>query len=102
MIYEIKNKDELNEILEQCDDFFIVAMIGGSWCRNCTKIKPFYEKLSNDNEDMIFLFADASDGDFDVNAVPTFSSYWKGKLVRSFQGGNEELLSELVGEKYTK
>lgn len=64
-------------------------------------IAPFFEKLSNDYPDAVFLKVDVDDAQdvaqhCDIKCMPTFHFYKNGKKIDEFSGANQANLEEKV------
>ncbi len=100
MIQEL-NQDNLAEII--AENKKVIVQYAATWCGNCRIMKPKFKKLSSENEDIIFVYADAekfpeSRKLADVSNLPTFATFVEGKFVNQTQTNKFEVLKELVNE----
>ena len=100
MIQEL-NQDNLAEIIAKNKK--VIVQYAATWCGNCRIMKPKFKKLSSENEDIIFVYADAekfpeSRKLADVSNLPTFATFVEGKFVNQTQTNKFEVLKELVNE----
>ena len=69
-------------------------------------MKPKFKKLSSENEEMVFVIADAekfpeSRKLADVSNLPTFATFVDGKFVNQVQTNKFDSLKELINESLT-
>lgn len=100
MLQEL-SQDNLSEII--ADNKKVVVQYAATWCGNCRIMKPKFKKLSSENEDMVFIIADAekfpeSRKLADVSNLPTFATFVDGKFVNQTQTNKFEVLVDLVSE----
>ena|SRR5690606_30590545 len=100
MLQELE-KDNLHEIIAENDR--VVVQYGATWCGNCRIMKPKMKRLSNDFENITFLYVDAeklpgSRKLAEVTNLPTFATFKGGKLVNQTQTNKEENLKALLDE----
>jgi thiol-disulfide isomerase/thioredoxin len=74
-----------------------------SWCGNCRLMKPKFKKLASENENTVFVLADAekfpeSRKLATVDNLPTFATFKGGNFVNQIQTNKFENLKELVDE----
>ena len=81
-------------------------MFGTEWCGNCDILKPEYEKVSNENKNIPFVFikpdySPKSKQLVDLTNIPMVVAFKRGKLVASEYGDKPEnvdnVLSILLG-----
>ena len=100
MVQEL-SQDNLAEIVST--NKTVVVQYAATWCGNCRIMKPKFKKLSSENEEMVFVIADAekfpeSRKLADVSNLPTFATFVDGKLVNQTQTNKLDVLKELVNE----
>lgn len=101
MVHHICSLDEFNEALTSAGDKLVVIDFTATWCGPCKMIAPFFEKLSNDYPDAVFLKVDVDDAQdvaqhCDIKCMPTFHFYKNGKKIDEFSGANQANLEEKV------
>ena len=74
-----------------------------SWCGNCRVMKPKFKKLDQENENAVFVLADAekfpeSRQLATVDNLPTFATFKNGAFVNQVQTNKFENLKDLVHE----
>jgi len=94
-------EDNLGEVLSSNKK--VMVQYGATWCGNCRLTKPKFKRLSNENEDITFLYVDAEKlpgtRQFaDVSNLPTFAGFVDGKLVKQSQGNKVEVIQEVLDE----
>ncbi len=77
-------QDNLQEIVNSND--IVVVQYAATWCGNCRIMKPKFKKLSSENENAVFVIADAekfpeSRKLATVDNLPTFATFKGGKFV---------------------
>lgn len=98
MLQELE-QDNLKQIVEENE--MVLVQYGATWCGNCRIMKPKMKRLSNDFDQVKFLYVDAeklpeSRKLAQVTNLPTFAAFKSGKLVNQVQTNKEEVLKELI------
>lgn len=100
MVQEL-NQDNLAQIVS--DNSTVVVQFSATWCGNCRIMKPKFKKLATENENTVFVIADAekfpeSRKLATVDNLPTFATFVDGKFVNQVQTNKFDVLKELVNE----
>lgn len=100
MLLELE-QDNLQEIIDNNPN--VVVQYSATWCGNCRIMKPKFKKEASTNENVTFVIADAekfpeSRKLANVDNLPTFASFEKGKLKNQVQTNKYDLLKELISE----
>ena len=100
MVQEL-SQDNLVQVVS--DNKTVVVQYSATWCGNCRIMKPKFKKLASENEDVVFIIADAekfpeSRQLATVDNLPTFATFVDGKFVNQTQTNKFEVLKELVAE----
>ncbi|WP_299107204.1 thioredoxin family protein [uncultured Tenacibaculum sp.] len=100
MVQEL-NQDNLAQIVS--DNKTVVVQYSATWCGNCRIMKPKFKKLASENENTVFIIADAEKfpGSRElatVDNLPTFATFVDGKFVNQVQTNKFDVLKELVNE----
>ena len=100
MLQEL-SQDNLSEIVT--GNKTVVVQYYAGWCGNCRIMKPKFKKLSSENQEIVFVLADAekfpeSRKLADVSNLPTFATFVNGKIVNQTQTNKFEVLKDLVNE----
>jgi len=95
------DQDNLQEIVAGNDT--VVVQYMASWCGNCRVMKPKFKKLAGENENTVFILADAekfpeSRKMATVDNLPTFATFKNGSFVNQVQTNKFENLKDLVNE----
>ena len=95
------NKDNLQTIITENDT--VVVQYSATWCGNCRIMKPKFKKLASENENTVFIIADAekfpeSRKLANVDNLPTFATFNKGEFKNQVQTNKFDVLKELVNE----
>lgn len=94
-------QDNLQEIVNSND--IVVVQYAATWCGNCRIMKPKFKKLSSENENAVFVIADAekfpeSRKLANVDNLPTFATFKAGEFVNQVQTNKFDVLKDLVDE----
>ena len=100
MLLELE-KDNLAEIVRANN--VVVVQYSASWCGNCRIMKPKFKKLASENENVIFVIADAENFPesrklANVDNLPTFATFKNGVFVNQTQTNKAEVLIDFVNE----
>lgn len=100
MIKEL-NEDNLQSIVSENDT--VVVQYSATWCGNCRIMKPKFKKLATENENTVFIIADAekfpdSRKLANVDNLPTFATFKNGEFKSQVQTNKFDVLKELVAE----
>ena len=95
------DQDNLQEIVAENE--VVVVQYMATWCGNCRVMKPKFKKLAGENENAVFVLADAekypeSRKLATVDNLPTFATFKNGSFVNQAQTNKFENLKELVDE----
>ena len=99
MLEELK-QDNLAEIVANHSK--VVVQYSATWCGNCRIMKPKFKKLASQNEDTLFIIADAekfpeSRKLANVNNLPTFASFSNGRMLDQVQTNKFDVLKNFLG-----
>jgi len=94
-------QDNLGEIVS--NNAIVVVQYAATWCGNCRIMKPKFKKLASENENAVFVIADAekypeSRKLATVDNLPTFATFKNGSFVNQVQTNKFEVLKDLVNE----
>lgn len=100
MLQEL-SQDNLQELVN--DNEKVVVQYSATWCGNCRIMKPKFKKLASENENTVFVLADAekfpeSRKLADVSNLPTFATFVNGEKKNQVQTNKFEVLKDLVSE----
>ena len=99
MVQEL-NEDNLAQIV--ADNPNVVVQYSATWCGNCRIMKPKFKKLASENENVVFVIADAekfpeSRKLATVDNLPTFAKFSNGNLEGQVQTNKFDVLKEFLG-----
>ncbi len=99
MVQEL-NQDNLAQIV--AENSKVVVQYSATWCGNCRIMKPKFKKLASENEDAVFVIADAekfpeSRKLATVDNLPTFATFTDGSFNGQVQTNKFEVLKEFLG-----
>ncbi len=100
MVQEL-SQDNLAEIVSA--NTKVIVQYSATWCGNCRIMKPKFKKLATENENVVFVIADAEKNPESrqlatVDNLPTFATFVDGKFVNQTQTNKFDVLKELVAE----
>ncbi len=100
MVQEL-SQDNLGKLVSE--NKTVIVQYSATWCGNCRIMKPKFKKLASENENVVFVIADAekfpeSRKLADVSNLPTFATFVDGKFVNQVQTNKFDSLKELVNE----
>jgi|SRR5690625_454035 len=100
MVKEL-DQDNLSEVVKNHDK--VVVQYMATWCGNCRLMKPKFNKLARETEDVQFVYVDAekfaeSRKLATVDNLPTFATFKNGEFVNQVQTNKFESLKTLVDE----
>ena len=83
--------DNLEDVLNENEKTLV--MYGAGWCGNCKLLKPKVKKLSNEYENINFIYVDAEKNPnsrnlTEISNLPTITAF-KGKEVVGQDMGNK-------------
>lgn len=102
MVHEIKNFEELEDILMQIpDERLVVLDCYAAWCNPCKKIGVVIEELSKKYKDVTFLKGNVEKIDklvkeFNVTSMPTFIYFKNLKAVEKTTGANQREIENTI------
>merc|ERR1712232_1406543 len=76
----------------------LVVDFTASWCPPCKMIAPIFEKLAEENPDVIFIKVDVDEAadvaaDQNISGMPTFKFFKNKTKVREFSGADSNHMS---------
>jgi thiol-disulfide isomerase/thioredoxin len=94
-------EDNLAEII--ANNPTVLVQFSAGWCGYCRLMKPKFKRLSTEQEQAVFVIADAekfpsSRKMANVSNLPTFAGFKNGILVSQVQTNKEEQLKILIDE----
>jgi thiol-disulfide isomerase/thioredoxin len=95
------NQDNLNEVLQSNSK--VIVQYGAAWCGACKLVKPSFQRLSTENENVTFVYVDAENFPnsrelANVENLPTFAGFIDGKLVKQSAGTKIESIEGVLNE----
>ncbi|XP_073447266.1 thioredoxin-like [Aquarana catesbeiana] len=103
MVRHIESLDEFKQVLAGAGTKLVVVDFTATWCGPCKMIAPFFEELSKNHPEAVFIKVDVDDAQdvaqhCNVKCMPTFHFYKNGSKVFEFSGANKETLEQKVVE----
>jgi thioredoxin 1 len=100
---DLKSYGELVELSENHE--YVVVDCYAEWCGPCKTIAPYFQELEDlfASEKVVFAKLNIDNDSFSVfcsnqniNSIPLFILYHKGKIVSKIKGANKKALLDLV------
>ena len=91
--------DQYNDLIRDRSTFVIDCY--AKWCGPCKVISPFYESLANKYKSITFFKLDVDESEelanlLNIEGMPTFLFYVKGKLYTKLVGVDKVKLENIV------
>jgi thioredoxin 1 len=84
----------------------ILVDVYTTWCGPCKRVKPIFQELSMEMEDVKFMSIDLDQArwignNYDVHSIPTFLFFHNGEIIYKHIGamGKESFLN-LINDKF--
>uniref|UniRef100_A0A8C6UDP7 Thioredoxin n=1 Tax=Neogobius melanostomus TaxID=47308 RepID=A0A8C6UDP7_9GOBI len=102
MLLVLKFSD-FEEELKAAGSKLVVVDFTASWCGPCKMIAPVFEKMADENKDVVFLKVDVDEASdvsekCGISSMPTFQFYKNGEKLEQFSGASEEKLRATVAK----
>ncbi|KAK7910336.1 hypothetical protein WMY93_015020 [Mugilogobius chulae] len=103
MVKQILSLEEFKAELAAAGNTLVVVDFTAQWCGPCKAMAPKFEKIAEENKDVIFWKVDVDDApdvsEFcEIKCMPTFHFYKNEKKVDEFSGANQDTLRAKVAE----
>ncbi|XP_021747961.1 thioredoxin H2-like [Chenopodium quinoa] len=104
-VVEIHSTDQWSSHLESSknSDKLMIVDFSASWCGPCQYMEPIVKDLSTKYRDVEFVKIDVDElsdvaSEFEVDAMPTFVFFRKGKEVDRLIGANKGELKQRISK----
>lgn len=92
-------EDNLDQYIHNFEK--VIVKYSADWSSNCQRLKPEFEKIAKEHEDIKFIIVDPdkfpnSRKLADVNYLPTIAAFLNGEIVSQVQTAKSERLQQLV------
>ncbi|GIY49384.1 thioredoxin-2 [Caerostris darwini] len=103
MVHAVADENDFNTQLEAAGNKLVVVDFHGTWCGPCKMIAPFFQELSEEYTDVVFLKVDVDENEevadkYDVSSIPKFVFLKNKNRVAEMLGAYKEELKNLVLE----
>ncbi|GKY98244.1 thioredoxin domain-containing protein 2 [Mayamaea pseudoterrestris] len=100
-VQKITNLEEYNALLETSKSKLVILDFSAEWCGPCKFIHPIFEKMAEENPDVVFAEVDVDEADdvagqCKVRAMPTFHFYKGGEKIEEMMGADKDKLAALM------
>jgi thioredoxin 1 len=103
MPIELKNSQQLSDILKDNKDKLVILDFFTVWCGPCRKLAPELSKIHDSYENVVVVKANAEDEDlealsekYQVRAFPTLIFFNENKVVDHFAGADLNRIMAVV------
>jgi len=102
MVREVETYQELENLLQNIPkEQFVVLDCFATWCGPCKAFSPFFDELSKEYGNVLFLKADVDKIDeltaeFKVRAMPTFIFFKNLTVIERIQGADQQKLVDYL------
>ena len=101
LVHKVDTHEEFQKILEKAGDSLVVVDFTANWCGPCKRIAPYYQELSQEFTNVVFLKVDVDDNpetteECQISSMPTFQFYQNKVKVDEFSGANTEQLRQVI------
>jgi thioredoxin-like negative regulator of GroEL len=80
-----------------------MVMFGTDWCGNCDVLKPYFNKVANQQQNrqipFVYVNPDTSPNSrelVDLTNIPMVVAFKKGKVIANEYGNKEEIVDEVL------
>jgi len=107
MVHEIGSYQELEQLMQSLlRSQLVVLDCYAPWCGPCKTLAPFFEELSREYTDVLFLKADVDKieeltTEFFVRAMPTFIFLKNKAVISKIEGSDHAKLVDFITENRT-
>ncbi|GFU57215.1 thioredoxin [Trichonephila clavipes] len=103
MVHAVTSEDDFKAQLNAAGDKLVVVDFHATWCGPCKMIAPFFQELSEQNTDVVFLKVDVDEvedvaGQYNVSSIPKFVFIKNKSQVMEMLGADQAKLKSLVLE----
>jgi len=100
-VHHVKGTSDLESYFVSHPESLVIIDFTASWCGPCQMVAPYYEQLSEEFPDIVFLKVDVDECQdiamkYDVSAMPTFLFLKQGEVVDRMMGANLPKLKEMM------
>ncbi|KAL6779726.1 TRXH1 [Auxenochlorella protothecoides x Auxenochlorella symbiontica] len=104
----VNSKAEWDQVLNEAKNSgkAVIVDFFATWCGPCRLISPYFQELSSNYDDVVFVKLDVDQVEevaqaLGITAMPTFQVFQSGEKVDELIGASKDKLKSLV-EKYSK
>jgi len=99
------NDDNIDKFLDE--NTRVIILFGATWCSPCKTFKPKFQKICDDNPDIVFAYCDVEETravatDLNIQSVPAVVGFFDGIEFESIAGANIDKVNVLVEKLRSK
>ncbi|GFQ75068.1 thioredoxin [Trichonephila clavata] len=103
MVHAVTSEEDFRAQLDAAGDKLVVVDFHATWCGPCKMIAPFFQELSEENTDVVFLKVDVDEVEdvalqYSVSSIPKFVFIKNKSQVMEMLGADQAKLKSLVLE----
>lgn len=101
MVATIATLEDFNATLDKAGDKLVVVDFTATWCGPCQRIAPIFQKLADENPNVVFIKVDVDENEetaaaYGISAMPTFIFIKNKEKLETMEGANVDKLTSLV------
>lgn len=102
-VEHVESDEDFEAKIDSAKGALVVVDFGATWCGPCRRIAPFYDDLSREWENVLFLKVDADEcpdvvAKWNVVAFPTFLFFKDGLKASEVKGADPNALKQKIEE----
>ena len=103
MLHIPTSDEEFNTLIESSNKMLVVVDFKATWCKQCSKIQPFFARLPSKYQNAVFTTIDVDTFSthpevIDVELLPTFKLYKNRKVIATLSGAKKTQLETLINQ----
>lgn len=100
-LIHVADVDTFNNVLDQAKDRLVVANFYAKWCGPCQKFKTFFEEVSEEYINVVFMTVDIDNAEelselYKITSLPTLKFIKQGQEIKSIVGTDTERIIDII------
>ncbi|XP_054708378.1 thioredoxin-2-like [Uloborus diversus] len=101
MVHHIANVEDFDKKIDEAGEKLVVIDFFATWCGPCKMIAPFFQELSDEYTDVVFLKVDVDEVEdvaakYNVSSIPKFVFLKNKEQVDDMCGADQDKLKEIL------